>query len=271
MRIAAIAALSLSCLLGPTLPSVAASVDQHSASALRQTEAGANAGRLGAGDANILIDVHGACRWIDNASGVDLFVPLNTAVEWDAFVQNAPAGVTRDRCCPSRTMSITASDGQSRAIGLSTGRDRVGSDRSRAVGQHTFNVSREDCTRHCNGTTTCNTNTGPETVRQEFECSDGAWRDGARSVSGGAPYNPPEWQECYTPPPPSPPACNNTTSCEGFNQVTRDCNGAIVAVSSNSAACGYVPPAPSPVHGACGGSGCASGSYSLVDNHTFTS
>lgn len=196
LRIAAIAAISVSCLLAVTPSSFAASLDQQAASALRQAAVGANAGRLNVGDTNVLIDVFGQCRWIDNTSGNDIFVPLNTLTEWNAFVQNAPIGVVRDGCCPSRSMAITASDGQARNITLATGRDRAGSQQARAIGQHTFTVSRDDCTTHCDGTTTCNTNVGPETVTQEFICSGAVWQNGARTVIGGPIYNPPAYQAC---------------------------------------------------------------------------
>lgn len=192
-------------------------------------------GRLKAGNTDILVDAHGLCRWLDNTSASDYLVPLATNDEWLAFLTHAPIGVQRDSCCPARVMSLAASDGQRTDIALPVGRDRTGGNGSRIVAEQTFNISREDCTTHCDGSISCNTNTGIEVVRQEFECADGGWRYGASSSTGGAAYNPPAYEECYSPPPP--PACGTNTVCEGPHLVTRDCALAIVGVEHNSGQC----------------------------------
>jgi hypothetical protein len=44
------------------------------------------------------IDAHGICRYVDNHSGRDLFVPLKTHKEWLAFTQNPPSGVELYKC-----------------------------------------------------------------------------------------------------------------------------------------------------------------------------
>jgi len=43
---------------------------------------------------NTTINEWSECWDVDNAAGVDLFVPTNTAAEWTAFRTNKPTGVT---------------------------------------------------------------------------------------------------------------------------------------------------------------------------------
>jgi len=196
LRIAAIAALSIVCLQMSQMMAHAQGVTEQSAPNTLNYSA-SNAGRLGVGDSNVLINSFGICSWVDNGSNNDLFVPLGSAAEWQAFVDHAPASVTRDSCCQAQTMTVMSSDGQTISVDVGIGRERPGMETSRAALTHVFSVTRADCTTHCNGSTTCNTNSGVETVRQEVDCSGGAWTSGDRTVTGGPAYNPPIWQDCH--------------------------------------------------------------------------
>jgi hypothetical protein len=44
------------------------------------------------------IDAHGICRYVDNHSGKDIFVPLKTRKEWKAFTDNPPPNVDLVKC-----------------------------------------------------------------------------------------------------------------------------------------------------------------------------
>jgi len=54
--------------------------------------------RLNEGTARTPIDVHGLCRYTDNSSTDDFFVPFKSAVEWLAFLDAPVPGVTKTHC-----------------------------------------------------------------------------------------------------------------------------------------------------------------------------
>jgi len=48
---------------------------------------------------NIIIDSSGTCKKVTNNNGNNLFIPIITTAEWNAFIANKPAGVTIEACC----------------------------------------------------------------------------------------------------------------------------------------------------------------------------
>lgn len=117
-------------------------------------------GALSVGAQNVLVYEHGICRWLDNESvGAELLVPYRTSAEWQAFLDNAPAGVTRAGCCPAATAMLTSSDGQSVSFELDIGRDGALNSLGRRMLSHTFTLGAG----------------GTETVRQIYVCTGDAW------------------------------------------------------------------------------------------------
>ncbi|MGE3770057.1 MAG: hypothetical protein AB7G06_03815 [Bdellovibrionales bacterium] len=119
----------------------------------------ANGGVLPFGVSNALVDRHGMCRWLDNASSVDYFVPLRTAAEWAAFVNNAPPNVTRAACCPARSVTLVASDGQSVSFNLDTGREGATSELGVQSLSHVFTLA----------------DSSTETVSEVYVCQGEVW------------------------------------------------------------------------------------------------
>lgn len=47
---------------------------------------------------NVAVAAFGRCRYIDSSSDAEFFIPLKTAFEWEAFIQNAPPTLTLSHC-----------------------------------------------------------------------------------------------------------------------------------------------------------------------------
>ena len=44
------------------------------------------------------VDEHGVCKKVTNSAGVDYFIPTNSSAEWQAFMDNAPTGISLAEC-----------------------------------------------------------------------------------------------------------------------------------------------------------------------------
>lgn len=122
------------------------------------TIASTDGGKLSAGAHDVLVDQHGTCRWLDNIGPNQYLVPYKTTAEWLAFIASGPEDVTRDACCPIKTISLTASDGQSISYDLPLGREGASDTRGRISFTSQFIVG-----------------TGEESVSDTFVCQNGAW------------------------------------------------------------------------------------------------
>ncbi|MGE3770059.1 MAG: hypothetical protein AB7G06_03825 [Bdellovibrionales bacterium] len=137
-----------------------------------------NGGALSVGAQNVLVDQWGQCRWLDNADNKVYLVPYRSSTEWAAFLNHAPALITRARCCPARTVSLTASDGQSASFDLDTGRVGAGNMLGVRSLSHVFTLA----------------DASTETVSEIFVCQDGVWT-GQGVVRDGEPVEEPEVPE----------------------------------------------------------------------------
>lgn len=150
--------------------------------------ASTDGGELTRGLANVVVDQHGLCRWVDNNDEAsDYFIPTGSAEEWAAFVANAPAKVRVDACCPAKTVILTASDGQSAVQTLDIGRENSTGDFGRRTLTYAFGMSRpSDGARWT------------ETVSETFTCQNGEWTSMGATTSGGAPgtWTYGSWGEC---------------------------------------------------------------------------
>jgi hypothetical protein len=61
----------------------------------------------------LLNNKFGTCRWVDNNSAIDYFLPDGDAAGWNSFISNRPVGVVLDRCCLAQSVTLTSSDGRS--------------------------------------------------------------------------------------------------------------------------------------------------------------
>ncbi len=197
-----VSALVTVCMISVAPASLHAAQAQASAQSLRIDANGSlDAGGVLLSDAaNVLIDRHGLCRWVDNSTSTELFVPYRSAAEWQAFIDHAPSGVVRDGCCPARAFTLTASNGQTHTLTSMVGRDRAGHALAAQTLEHTFAITTgaggvparpEDCTTHFNGVTTCNAVSWAETVRLPLICQSGAWSAAEALISAAPPPNPP--------------------------------------------------------------------------------
>ncbi|MGE0371659.1 MAG: thrombospondin type-1 domain-containing protein [Gammaproteobacteria bacterium] len=151
---------------------------------------------LGRGTVDLMNNHFGACRWLDNTSTNDYFVPDADAEGWNSFIAHAPAGVIRDRCCLSASVTLTSSDGRTATDTLINGRNRSTHTNYRDTAVATFPMSRQDCTTHCDGSTTCNTTSWTETVSQTYTCEATGWNSATVTRSAAPAVNAPAYQSC---------------------------------------------------------------------------
>lgn len=133
-------------------------------------------GRLTAGQSNVLLDKFGLCRWVDNTTAAEFFVPMATAPEWQAFVDNAPVEIARTSCCPALAVTLTAQDTQTHTMTLPIGREGATNTYGTRLIAHDFTI-----TRPMDGAT------WTQTVTQSFTCSGGSWVGGAMTYAGNPP------------------------------------------------------------------------------------
>ncbi|MGE3770058.1 MAG: hypothetical protein AB7G06_03820 [Bdellovibrionales bacterium] len=146
-----------------------------------------NGGALSAGAQNVLVDKWGQCRWLDNADDQIYLVPYRSSAEWAAFLNNAPSLITRARCCPARTITLSASDGQSVNFDIDTGREGGAGVLGARSFSHTFTLA-DSSTETVSEVYICQnevwTGQGPTTVTTPGDCGayshgDTWWVDGA--------------------------------------------------------------------------------------------
>lgn len=147
--------------------------------------------RLPAHTYNVKVDPHGICRWLDNASTRDYFVPYQSRIEWEAFIDHAPDGVTADLCCPIKQTQLgILSDGRVIDVALPLGRSNESTwPNPESASPHTsvrkeFQVSKNLCTTHFNGTETCTLCHWTEVLEMTATCTAGEWITTA-TKSGG--------------------------------------------------------------------------------------
>ncbi|MGE3770426.1 MAG: hypothetical protein AB7G06_05680 [Bdellovibrionales bacterium] len=151
---------------------------------------------LGAGSTDLLNNKFGVCRWVDNNSALNYFMPDADSEGWESFVNHAPAGVVLDDCCLSTDVTLTSSDGQSATDTLITGRARASHPLYSDTAEVQFAMSRDDCTTHCDGSVTCNTTEWVETVTRDFVCGGGGWSGGAIQRTAAPAVNAPAYENC---------------------------------------------------------------------------
>jgi hypothetical protein len=206
---------------------------------------------LGRGSVDLLNNKFGTCRWVDNNSAIDYFLPDGDSAGWSSFISNRPVGVVLDRCCLAQNVTLTSSDGRTAADNLINGRNRAGHINYMDTAVVTFPMSRQDCTTHCNGTRTCNTTTWTETVSQVHTCAVGGWNGGVVTRSAAPAVNAPAYQACPLTSGPwtvGPWGACSATACGTSGTQTRSvtcnfdgCTGAqpLTVQSCNAPACGW--------------------------------
>jgi hypothetical protein len=209
---------------------------------------------LQAGSTNIVVDIFNHCKKLQNSSANNYFVPAKTDIEWSAFLNHLPSGVTPSEC-------ITY-EWQSGAWGACTGGSGVWSYGSwGACGGGTASYSYGnwgDCSLTCGGgtktrTSSCdvNTNSGQKarTATCDFTNNSGAQTATVQCASIG-PYGdflgyvadsfctatkPPASQNCT---PSDPSVCGASTTTEACTPSSVACAGSPdTSTSCNTQAC----------------------------------
>ena len=55
----------------------------------------------------VTVNEHSTCQQVINSSGVDYFIPTNSATEWEAFRNNSPSGVSLSACFTCGSSTVT--------------------------------------------------------------------------------------------------------------------------------------------------------------------